>query len=63
MKNGIKHLGNLMKDGSNFLSDLKKCMYDNEEETNFEASWGTLLLKYNVEENTWLTSTYQIKEK
>ncbi|KAH1232532.1 Protein FAR1-RELATED SEQUENCE 5 [Glycine max] len=63
MKNGIKHLGNLMKDGSNFLSDLKKCMYDNEEETNFEASWRTLLLKYNVEENTWLNSTYQIKEK
>ncbi|RZB64466.1 Protein FAR1-RELATED SEQUENCE 5 [Glycine soja] len=63
MKNGIKHLGNLMKDGPNFLSNFKKCMYDNEEETNVEASWRTLLLKYNVEENTWLNSTYQIKEK
>ena len=38
-------------------------MYDNEEETNFEASWRTLLLKYNVEENMWLNSAYQIKEK
>ena len=38
-------------------------MYDYEEETNFEASLGTLLLKYNVEENRWLNSAYQIKEK
>ena len=63
MRNGIKHLGNLMKDGSHFLCDFKKCMYDCKEETKFEASWRTLLLGYNVEANTWLNSIYQIKEK
>ena len=63
MRNGIKYLGNLMKDGSHFLCDFKKCMYDCEEEIEFEASWRTLLLDYNVEANTWLNSIYQIKEK
>jgi zinc finger SWIM domain-containing protein 3 len=43
MRNGIKHLGNLMKDGSQFLLDFKRCMYECEEEIDFEASWSTLL--------------------
>jgi len=63
MRNGVKHLGNLMKDGSHFLQDFKKCMYDYEEEIDFENLWRDLLVKYNVEENTWLNSIYQRKEK
>jgi len=31
MKNGVKHLKNLMKDDSHFLRDLKKCMYHYQE--------------------------------
>ena len=38
-------------------------MYDCEEEIEFEASWRTLLLDYNVEANTWLNFIYQVKEK
>ncbi|KAF7802441.1 protein FAR1-RELATED SEQUENCE 5-like [Senna tora] len=63
MQNGIKHLGNLMKHGSHFLRDLKACMYGYEEETEFETAWSQLLLDYNIHENTWIKSTYSLKEK
>ncbi|XP_073129949.1 protein FAR1-RELATED SEQUENCE 5-like [Henckelia pumila] len=63
MQNGIKHLGNLMKDGSHFLTDFKRCMYGIDDGTQFEEAWSVLLAQYNVHENTWLQSTYNIKEK
>ncbi|XP_058726869.1 protein FAR1-RELATED SEQUENCE 5-like [Vicia villosa] len=63
MQNCIKHLGNLMKDGSHFLSDFKKCMYEYENEDQFEEGWRNLLVKYDVKENTWLQRVYTIKEK
>ncbi|KAF7811452.1 protein FAR1-RELATED SEQUENCE 5-like [Senna tora] len=63
MQNGIKHLGNLMKNGSHFLQDFKACMYRYEEETEFEAAWSKILLDYNVHENTWIRSIYSLKEK
>jgi len=63
MRNGVKHLKNLMKDGSHFLRDFKKCMHDYEEEIDFENSWRDLLVKYNVEGNTWLNSIYQKKRE
>ncbi|XP_075521519.1 protein FAR1-RELATED SEQUENCE 5-like [Primulina tabacum] len=63
MQNGIKHLGNLMKDGSHFLTDFKRCMYGIDDETKFEEAWIVLLAQYNIHENTWLQSTYNIKKK
>ncbi|XP_073027865.1 protein FAR1-RELATED SEQUENCE 5-like isoform X2 [Primulina eburnea] len=63
MQNGIKHLGNLMKDGSHFLTDFKRCMYGIDDETRFEEAWSVLLVQYNIQENTWLQFTYNIKEK
>ncbi|XP_058760096.1 protein FAR1-RELATED SEQUENCE 5-like [Vicia villosa] len=63
MQNGIKHLGNLMKGGSHFLSDLKKCMYEYDDEEQFEESWRNLLINYKFEENTWLRRVYNVKEK
>lgn len=42
-QNGIKHLGNLMKGESHFLRDFNACMYNYEEEEDFEAAWKNLL--------------------
>ncbi|KAF7844005.1 protein FAR1-RELATED SEQUENCE 5-like [Senna tora] len=39
MQNGIKHLGNLMKNGSHFLKDFKTCMFGYDEEAQFEVAW------------------------
>lgn len=63
MQNGIKHLGNLMKDGSCFLSHFKKIMFEYEDEDKFEAAWIEMLSSFSVEDNSWLTSIYKIKEK
>ncbi|XP_075478772.1 protein FAR1-RELATED SEQUENCE 5-like [Primulina tabacum] len=62
MQNGIKHLGNLMKDDSHFLTDFKRCMYGIDDKTRIEEAWIVLLAQYNIHENTWLQSTYSIKE-
>jgi zinc finger SWIM domain-containing protein 3 len=63
MQNGIKHLGNLMKGESYFLTDFKKCMYGYEDEEQFEDGWTSLLKKYGVQKNDWLQRMYNIKEK
>lgn len=62
-QNGIKHLGNLMKGGSYFLRDFKKCMYDFDTVTDFETAWTKMINEYNVHENNWIKSVYAIKEK
>ncbi|KAL8488238.1 hypothetical protein ACS0TY_024501 [Phlomoides rotata] len=63
MQNGIKHLGNLMKDESHFLADFKRCMYGIDDEAQFEESWKILLEQYNIQDHTWIQSTYSIKKK
>ncbi|XP_043718131.1 protein FAR1-RELATED SEQUENCE 5-like [Telopea speciosissima] len=63
MQNGIKYLGNIMKDGSSFLSDLKKCMYHYEEEVQFETAWKQLRTKYQVANGSWLDHIYGLKQK
>ncbi|XP_058731890.1 protein FAR1-RELATED SEQUENCE 5-like [Vicia villosa] len=63
IQDGIENLGNLMKDGSDFLIDFKKCMYDYEDEEQFENGWKTLIERYNVKENTWLQRMYTMKKK
>ncbi|XP_042034442.1 protein FAR1-RELATED SEQUENCE 5-like [Salvia splendens] len=63
MQNGIKHLGNLMKEGSCFVTDFKRCMYGFEDETQFEEAWGTLLSEFKLRDNTWLKHVYNVKEK
>ncbi|CAK8541015.1 unnamed protein product [Lathyrus sativus] len=63
LQNVIKHLGNLMKGGSYFLRDFKKCMYDIDIEADFETTWINLINDYNVHENSWIKSVYAIKKK
>ncbi|KAL9690386.1 hypothetical protein QQ045_010784 [Rhodiola kirilowii] len=63
MQNGIRHLGNLMKDGSSFLSHFQKCMYNYTSEEEFEIAWQTMLSEYSVQGNNWLLSIYKLKEK
>ncbi|XP_042510929.1 protein FAR1-RELATED SEQUENCE 5-like isoform X2 [Macadamia integrifolia] len=63
MQNGIKHLGNMMKDGSDFLADLKKCVFHYDDELQFENAWGKLRSDYPVEDSSWLDCIYGLKDK
>ncbi|GAU40431.1 hypothetical protein TSUD_397500 [Trifolium subterraneum] len=63
MQNGIKRLGNLMKGGSYFLRDLKRCVYEFDDETIFEKAWTDLVNDYKVHDCNWIKSVYAIKKK
>ncbi|XP_043705270.1 protein FAR-RED IMPAIRED RESPONSE 1-like [Telopea speciosissima] len=52
-----------MKNGSSFLSDLKKCVHRYVEEVQFESAWEELRINYGVENNSWLNRLYELKEK
>ncbi|XP_054793910.1 protein FAR-RED IMPAIRED RESPONSE 1-like [Prosopis cineraria] len=62
-RNAMKHLNNSTKDGSHIMSDFNHCMYHCWNETEFEEAWQELLSRHRMEENAWLISMYQIKEK
>ncbi|XP_042479447.1 protein FAR1-RELATED SEQUENCE 5-like [Macadamia integrifolia] len=63
LQNGIKHKGNMMKDGSNVLADLKKCMFHYDDESQFEITWDKRRSGHQVEENSWLDRIYCLKYK
>ncbi|XP_042490170.1 protein FAR1-RELATED SEQUENCE 5-like [Macadamia integrifolia] len=63
MQNGIKHLGNLIKDGSCFLKEFKTCMYHYEGILEFENAWEKLHSDYQVKDSSWLNRIYKLKEK
>ncbi|XP_059437602.1 protein FAR1-RELATED SEQUENCE 5-like [Corylus avellana] len=63
MQNCIKYLGNLMKDGSHFLRDFKSCMFEYEDETEFENAWKKMIQRYNGGLVSWLDCMYKLKTK
>ncbi|XP_043705054.1 protein FAR1-RELATED SEQUENCE 5-like [Telopea speciosissima] len=63
MQNGIKHHGNLMKNGSPFLKDLNKCIFHYQDVEEFENAWKKLHDEYQLENTSWLDQIYEIKEK
>ena len=52
-----------MKGGSHFLHDFNKCMFAIDDKLQFEETWASLILSFNLENNSWLKSIYEIKEK
>ncbi|XP_065625239.1 protein FAR1-RELATED SEQUENCE 5-like isoform X2 [Quercus suber] len=63
MQNGIKHLGNLMKDGSSFLQVFKTCMFEFNDEIEFEKTWEDMIDTYAVHDRSWLDTIYKLKGK
>ncbi|XP_030511637.2 protein FAR1-RELATED SEQUENCE 5-like [Rhodamnia argentea] len=52
-----------MKSGSNFLTNLKKLVYEYVEVKKFEEAWNSLLSTYEASDNSWLQNLYRLKEK
>ena len=38
MQNAVKNLGNMLKDGSNLLKDIKVCIYEYKEDMTFQLA-------------------------
>ena len=63
MQNGIKHLGNLMKDGSSFLQVFKTCMFEFNDEIEFEKTLEDMIDTYVIHDRSWLDTIYKLKGK
>ncbi|XP_028087473.1 protein FAR1-RELATED SEQUENCE 9-like [Camellia sinensis] len=63
MQNALKHLGYLYKGNSTFGSDFKACIFGYEDENDLVKAWKSLIIKYNLEENTWMKKTWELREK
>ncbi|KAI8557212.1 hypothetical protein RHMOL_Rhmol05G0319000 [Rhododendron molle] len=63
MQNALKHLGYLFKDDSNFSRDFKACIYGYEDESELCEAWDSLICKYNLENNSWMTQTWKLRNK
>ncbi|XP_074348806.1 protein FAR1-RELATED SEQUENCE 5-like [Apium graveolens] len=46
-----------------FKSDFNNCIYHSLTEEIFEDRWKALMLKYKLEDNTWLQGLYKLKHK
>ena len=62
-QNTLKHLSNVFTTHKSFAHDFRKCIYDNENEDEFQSCWEHLLDKYELRGNEWLNNLYQIHEK
>ena len=63
MQNGIKHLKNLMKDGSSFLQVFKIYTFDYNDKIEFEKTWEDMIGTYTIHDRSWLVSIYKLKRK
>lgn len=52
-----------MKDGSFFFRDFKACMYEYDDESEFEKAWESMIQKYNFADLSWLDGIYKLKMK
>ncbi|XP_059454921.1 protein FAR-RED IMPAIRED RESPONSE 1-like [Corylus avellana] len=61
---GVNHHGQSILFGQDYYqfdgikSTLRKCVYDSQTHGEFEESWKTLLVTYNLEDNDWLRGLY-----
>ncbi|KAF7133134.1 hypothetical protein RHSIM_Rhsim09G0036200 [Rhododendron simsii] len=59
----LKHLGYLFHADSNFGKDFNACIFGYEEINELEKARDTLIKKYNLQDNSWMTKTWGIREK
>ncbi|XP_060213351.1 protein FAR1-RELATED SEQUENCE 5-like [Lycium barbarum] len=62
-KNAFKHLNHIFRANSSFLKDFSRLLYDYEYEDDFLSAWQDMLEKYDLGVNSWLKTTFAIREK
>jgi len=62
--NAAKHLGHVIqKHPEKFLSDFKRCVYEDRSKFYFNKKWDELLHEYNLEDNEWMLNLYDLRTK
>ncbi|KAL4318052.1 hypothetical protein GQ457_18G005870 [Hibiscus cannabinus] len=62
-QNAAKHLSDVFERFSSFTKDFSSCVYDHDEEEDFLNAWNQMLVKYNLENNSWLQRQFELREK
>jgi hypothetical protein len=62
-QNAAKHLSHVISDHPEFLSEFKKCVYEDRSMAEFEKRWNELLVTYNIETNKWMNNLYKFRDK
>ncbi|XP_026663036.2 protein FAR1-RELATED SEQUENCE 5-like isoform X2 [Phoenix dactylifera] len=55
--------GKQPKGSKTFALDFSKCIYEIEEEEEFQSSWKEMLETYDLKDNQWLAKLYEDREK
>ena len=62
--NAAKHFGHVIYDSDGkFLTDFKRCVYEDRSEAYFIEKWNELLREYKLEDNSWMQNLYSIRAK
>ena len=63
MQNALKHVNNVFKGPGGVKSALSMFMESIEEEDEFLSAWDAMLEEYDVHDNNWLKSIFELREK
>jgi len=62
--NAAKHLGHVIhKSDNKFLTDFKRCVYEDRSEAYFIEKWNELLSEYKLEDYSWMRNLYDLRAK
>jgi zinc finger SWIM domain-containing protein 3 len=59
-QNAAKHLSHVINGHPQFLVEFKKCVYEERSVAYFNEIWNELLVKYNLDDNSWLNNLYRL---
>lgn len=62
-QNATKHLSHIFQGSKIFAKDFCKCIYDHEDEDDFLFAWRSLIEKYDLRNNEWLTKHFDERDK
>ena len=62
-QNAAKHLSHVIANHPQFLAELKECVYEERSVEYFEMKWHDLLVKYRLQENSWINAMFKFREK
>ena len=62
-QNAARHLSHIIANHPLFLAELKECVYEERSVEYFEMKWHDLLVKYQLQENSWINGMFKFREK
>ncbi|KAH7661074.1 FHY3/FAR1 family protein [Dioscorea alata] len=62
-QSAANHFSHLLQDLGTFSHDLGRCIFDMEDEGEFLSAWESMIEKYDLKDDEWLTKQYEDRDK